>query len=267
MTGWLETREGLLALSFLLGFFGAGIAETFAPRRATASGLGARWLTNLALAGANAWLAAAVFRMLGVAPSQATNLLWDGLRAAHPALALVAAVLVADLVRYAIHRAMHAWSPLWRLHAVHHADHDVDVTTSFRHHPLEYILVAATLATAHGVLGVPADGLAIYAGLTLLWTPFVHCACRLPTRLERLIGRVLVTPRFHAIHHSLDPREGDCNLGMMFAVWDRLFGTAREPGPGRIDPASFGIAGVDRSASHSLWAMLVLPLRSQRRVS
>lgn len=256
-----------MALSFFLGFFAAGIAETFAPRRAIGAGLGARWLTNLSLAIVNAGLAAAMFRLAGLAPSPVANPLWETLQSAHPAIALAAAVLVADLLRYAIHRAMHAWPPFWRLHAVHHADRDVDVTTSFRHHPLEYLLVSVTLVTAHGLLGVPAEGLVLYAGLTLLWTPFVHCACSLPPAFERIIATVLVTPRFHAIHHSLDPREGDCNLGMLFAVWDRLFGTARAPDAGRLDPAAFGIADVDGPRSRSLWAMLALPLRAWSRVS
>jgi sterol desaturase/sphingolipid hydroxylase (fatty acid hydroxylase superfamily) len=142
------------------------------------------------------------------------------------------AVLTLDLVGYAWHIACHQCRFLWRFHAVHHHDDEVDSTTAFRFHVGEVVASSLITIAAAGVLGLGMLHVLVYEALVVPLSIFHHGNARLPARLDRVLGWVIVTPRMHWVHHSRWVRETDSNYSGIFSFWDRLFGTLRE----REDP-------------------------------
>jgi sterol desaturase/sphingolipid hydroxylase (fatty acid hydroxylase superfamily) len=140
-------------------------------------------------------------------------------------LALLSGFLLLDLLHYLVHRLEHAVPLLWRFHALHHSDPDVDVTTALRHHPIEIAFTSAVYWIAVFGLDLPAI-VALTHGLAVFGTAaFQHGNSRLPAGLERWLQPVLVTIDLHRIHHSVRFEEANSNYGAVLSVWDRLFGT------------------------------------------
>lgn len=135
------------------------------------------------------------------------------------------AILAFSLVSYGLHRLMHASDFLWRWHAVHHSDRQLDFSTGFRAHPFEAILSAVSLALTTALLGI--DPWAVAAALIVLHALDLasHSNVAMPGAVERLLGQMVVTPAIHARHHSADRGEHDSNFGNGLIVWDRVFGT------------------------------------------
>ena len=136
-------------------------------------------------------------------------------------------------------RLEHALFPLWRLHAVHHAD--VDASTAVRHHPIEAILNGIVMLAFMLVLGMPLWTLPTYAVIALAVQAAQHANLKLPARLERSLGLALMTPGLHRTHHASTPEYYGTNFGTVLSVWDRCFFTLAPPLPDR-DPPSFGVA-------------------------
>ena len=171
-------------------------------------------------------------------------------------------VIVLDLAVYWQHRAFHRWPALWRLHAVHHADTGVDVTTGIRFHPVEIVLSLAWKSVVVALLGAPA-GAAVLFEFVLSTTALVtHGNVRLPETAEKWARYVFVTPTLHRIHHSLAPDEREHNYGFSLSCWDRLFGTLRGAARTSDQELAFGIPGLSAQMSSSLGRMLLLPLRN-----
>jgi sterol desaturase/sphingolipid hydroxylase (fatty acid hydroxylase superfamily) len=134
-------------------------------------------------------------------------------------------VLALDYTMYLWHRALHDVPQLWRFHAVHHADADLDTTTALRFHAGELAASVPFRCLQVTVLGV-SPGVALTYEVAMQCAALVHHAnLRLPWSLERVLGLVFVTPRMHGIHHSTDPRELASNWSVIFSFWDRLHGT------------------------------------------
>jgi sterol desaturase/sphingolipid hydroxylase (fatty acid hydroxylase superfamily) len=148
----------------------------------------------------------------------------DHLRSSWTAL-FVLTVAAQTLVAYWTHRAMHAAPLFWRVHRVHHADTFVDVSTSLRHHPVELLVTAPATATVILLTGAPVSVVLASETFLVAATLWGHADIRLPHRLDRALGLVLVTPRLHRVHHSPERRFHDSNYGDTFTLWDRLFGT------------------------------------------
>jgi sterol desaturase/sphingolipid hydroxylase (fatty acid hydroxylase superfamily) len=243
---------GLLLIGLLL-------AETFSPLRPAISPTTTRWIINVALYLISVLIAAVLV------PGQWTlglgTIAWVG-RTVGEVPAVVFGVLVLDFSFYALHRLEHAFAFLWRLHLVHHSDLDVDVTTAIRHHPGETLLDCVTLGGVTVLLGIPADTIALYGVLTLGAQMLQHANVGVPARLERLAGVILVTPRLHRRHHSDERAVSDTNFGLVFSIWDRLFGT--------LDSSSrvsqFGVEGINWQCSRSLWKTLALPVASREQL-
>jgi sterol desaturase/sphingolipid hydroxylase (fatty acid hydroxylase superfamily) len=142
------------------------------------------------------------------------------------------AVLALDLVGYAWHIACHQWRFLWRFHAVHHHDDEVDSTTAFRFHVGEVMASSMVTVAAAAVLGLGMLHVLVYEALVVPFSIFHHGNARLPGWLDRVLGWLIVTPRMHWVHHSRWVEETDSNYSGIFSFWDRLFGTLRE----REDP-------------------------------
>ncbi|HUT49352.1 MAG TPA: sterol desaturase family protein [Alphaproteobacteria bacterium] len=130
-----------------------------------------------------------------------------------------------SLVSYGVHAAMHKVPMLWRVHRVHHLDTAMDITTTVRVHPLEFVIQVVPAVAAIVLLGIPAWVIMAYEIVDAFTAVATHSNLRLPARLERAIRWVLVTPDIHRIHHSARQAETDSNYGALFTVWDRLFRT------------------------------------------
>ena len=196
-----------------------------------------RWTNNLALTVLNSVLVRAILPVaaIGVAGFAAERGM--GVLNIFPlphAWAIVVSVLVLDAAIYLQHLMFHAVPLFWRLHRVHHADLDFDVTTGARFHPIEIALSMLIKFAVILVLGPPAVAVLIFEVLLNATSMFNHGNVRLPARIDRVLRWLVVTPDMHRVHHSIDPRETNSNFGFNVPWWDRLFGTyRRSPGPAR----------------------------------
>jgi sterol desaturase/sphingolipid hydroxylase (fatty acid hydroxylase superfamily) len=156
---------------------------------------------------------------------------------------LLLTFLLLDLWRYWEHRLFHRVPLLWRLHLVHHSDTQVDVTTSERHHPLEFVAGTAVMMALIGAFGLPAPAVGLYLLVATVVTLYSHANLRLRPSLDRPLGRLLVTPAVHAVHHSDLRAQTDSNYGSVLMIWDRWFGTYVDPQNARIPQLVWGIFG------------------------
>ncbi|MEO6929786.1 MAG: sterol desaturase family protein [Casimicrobiaceae bacterium] len=138
-----------------------------------------------------------------------------------------ALLLLMDYTLYWWHVLLHRVPQLWRCHAVHHADLDLDTSTALRFHVTELIASIPWRACQVVVLGVSPRALWLWANLTSVEVLFHHSNVRLPLAVERWLCRAIVTPRLHGIHHSVVDEQTNSNLSSGLAVWDSLHGTAR----------------------------------------
>jgi len=143
----------------------------------------------------------------------------------NPWIRLGLMVLVLDLLDYAYHRAAHKFSPLWRFHLLHHTDSAVDVSTTFREHPVETLIRTSLLALAVFFCGASLAALVIRQTLETFANTSQHTTFRLPNWLSRALGYVFITPNLHHTHHHFETPGTNCNYGDVLSIWDRLFGT------------------------------------------
>ena len=174
---------------------------------------------------------------------------------APPWLCWLLGVLLLDLTDYWRHRISHAMGWIWALHRVHHTDLAMDVTTSFRNHPLEMLLRAAFLAATTLAFGIPPMALLLQPVLMLPVLVFQHANIRLHPTLDSALAWLIVTPGMHVVHHSRVPAEADSNFATLFTIWDRVFRTFRQSTP----PAVFGVDGFEGANARTLGAMLATP--------
>lgn len=232
MTYWIVTHERLVRLIFFLGILAVmAVWEVVAPRRDLTVSKAVRWANNLGIV----FLNSAVLRLLfptaaaGVA-AYAGARGW-GLLNEHVVplwLAVTVSVITLDLVIYLQHVMVHAVPLLWRLHRVHHADPDFDVTTGARFHPVEIVLSMLIKSAAIVVLGPPVVAVIVFEVLLNATAMFNHGNVRLPARLDRVLRCFVVTPDMHRVHHSVEVDETNSNFGFNLPWWDRLFGTYRD---------------------------------------
>jgi sterol desaturase/sphingolipid hydroxylase (fatty acid hydroxylase superfamily) len=178
---------------------------------------------------------------------------------------LISGVLLADLLIYMLHRVKHRVFLLWRFHAVHHADIDVDVTTGLRDHPGEFILNSFVMFVALREMGAPAWLAPVYGLAFMMAALFQHMNAALPAGLDRLLRIALVTPAMHRIHHSVPAEHHDTNFGNVFSFWDRIFGTYRAPESVSQEELTFGLQpflGRGCTGLHWPW---VMPFIMRRR--
>ena len=261
-------HEPAIRLGFFLGSFVlVALWETLAPQRARRLSRLYRWSSNLALVALNT----AVLRLLfpaaavGVAAFAASQG-WGVLNHYQVplAVALPLTVVAMDFVIWLQHVMVHAVPALWRLHRVHHADLDYDVTTGARFHPLEIVLSMLIKFATLLVLGAPVVAVVVFEVLLNATAMFNHGNIRLPAAVDRVLRWFLVTPDMHRVHHSVRDDECNSNFGFNLPWWDRLFGTYRaQPRGGQLDMA-IGIRGHDDARqTNRLDGMLLLPFQGE----
>src|SRR6202011_4051694 len=174
----------------------------------------------------------------------------------------VISFLFMDLAFYYWHLANHRIPFFWRFHNVHHIDPDLDVSTGFRFHFGEVTMSVAFRVVQVSVIGLSGWAFAVYELVFQANTLFHHSNLRLPIRFERLLNKVLVTPRMHGIHHSQVRRENNSNFGVVFPWWDRVHRTIGLNIP-QVEIA-IGIAGYSQPQDGNLRNALLMPFRKQR---
>lgn len=212
--------------------------EWAAPARARRLSRTARWSANLGLVAFNSVLLRVLLPTSAIALAAFAQASGWGLlnQSALPGWAAVLlAVLLLDLAIYFQHVLFHAVPVLARLHAVHHADPDFDLTTGIRFHPLEMLLSALIKFAAVVALGAPVLAVLIFEVLLNGTAMFNHANVALPAWLEPWVRRVLVTPDMHRIHHSVIEAERNSNYGFSLSLWDRLLGTYTPAPRGELD--------------------------------
>ena len=266
MDGFIADFEPWLRATAFLSVFGAvALWEWLLPRRSAALGRGARWPTNLGLVIVDTILlrllfpAAAVGTAL-VAEERGLGLLrlleWSG-----PGAAMLA-VLALDLAVYLQHVMFHALPALWRLHMVHHADSEFDLSTALRFHPFEILISMLWKIVVILALGPPAAAVVLFEILLNATALFNHANARLPVALDRVLRLVLVTPDMHRVHHSVILQETNSNFGFNLPWWDRLFGTYRaQPSLGH-DEMEIGLESLRETPFIGLGKLLTLPFRA-----
>ena len=235
----LLAHESWFRLSPFFGTFALmALWEVMAPRRALEVAKGIRWANNLTLVVLNTFLLRIIFPTTAVGLALHVAEHDEGLlnQMNLPGFARFAIGMVAlDLAIYLQHILFHAVPALWRLHRVHHADLDFDVTTGARFHPLEIVLSMLIKFAAIIVLGPPAVAVLAFEILLNATALFNHSNVRLPVRLDDVLRRLIVTPDMHRVHHSIVPDETNHNFGFNLSVWDRLLGTYRgQPAGGHV---------------------------------
>lgn len=233
-----DTELALRLAIFLTVFSALALWEWASPARAPRLPRVQRWRANLGLAVLNTALLrlalpGSALAFAAIAAEEGWGLLN---RYALPDwVAVGSGVLLLDLAIYLQHVLFHSVPALARLHAVHHADPDFDLTTGIRFHPLEIALSTGIKFAAIAALGAPV--LAVFAFEVLLnaTAMFNHANASLPAWLEPWVRRVLVTPDMHRVHHSVVEAERNSNYGFCLSIWDRLLGTYTVEPRGELD--------------------------------
>jgi len=255
---------------FVAAFLGVAIWESFRPRRDLLVPTARRWGNHGLLLVICTVISVGIYRASPVVIAAS----FEGNRFGllnKPWLPFAArcilAVLLLDLVKYALHRACHSLALLWRLHQVHHSDPDFDVSTAFRVHPIELIFTQLGYFGTIALLAAPPVAVLIAELASTFQGFFGHANARLPEWLEKPVRAIFVTPDMHRIHHSEEIQEQNRNLGDIFPWWDRLFGTyVATPAAGQAEMMT-GLKGYQNPGSLGFAFMLRLPFLPERRPS
>lgn len=178
-------------------------------------------------------------------------------------VALVSGFLLLDVAIYWQHRLFHRIPWLWRLHRVHHADLDFDVSTGLRFHPIEILLSMLIKIAVVVAFGIPAIAVLIFEVVLNATSLFNHGNVALPRWLEKPVRMLIVTQEMHRIHHSQRPIETDSNFSFNFSVWDRLFGTYTAQSKDGSDGIKIGLKEYENEReSAGFWSLLTNPFRA-----
>lgn len=249
--------DAYIRLGIFLGvFIGLALAEYIWPRRKQILEISKRWPNNIGIALINVLLVrfCLPITLAGFSVVVSDNH-WGFLSMTDLPLIvkIILSLILLDLVIYGQHVAFHHVPVLWRLHRVHHADTEIDVTTALRFHPIEIVVSMGIKFAAVAAIGAPAEAVLLFEIILNACAMFNHGNIYLPPEIDRALRCILVTPDMHRVHHSTITRETNSNYGFNIPLWDRLFRTYRaqpelghkdmtiglrefrEPGEARID--------------------------------
>ncbi len=257
-----------IRLSFFFGVFALmALWEIAAPCRVLTVSKTLRWRNNIGLVVLNSIILRLLFPAaavgMAVFAQQQNWGIFNYVQSPLP-VAIIASVIALDFIIYLQHVMVHAVPALWRLHRVHHADPDYDVTTGARFHPIEIILSMLIKFAVIVVLGPPVVAVVIFEVLLNAMAMFNHGNVRLPTTLDKILRSLLVTPDMHRVHHSVEDDEANSNFGFNLSLWDRLFGTYQDQPRHGHQGMRIGIHKYhDPKQVSTLPAMLALPFRGK----
>lgn len=264
MTAIILTNEPLIRMGFFLGVLAAmALWEVAAPRRRREIPRLLRWSSNLGIVALDTLLVRLAFPLVAVGLALMAQERGWGLFNAFDMpfwLAFVLSLLALDLAIYLQHVMFHAVPGLWRLHRMHHADLEFDVTTGLRFHPVEILLSMAYKLAVVAALGPPALAVLVFEVLLNATSMFNHSNIALPQRVDRLLRLIVVTPDMHRVHHSIHPSETNSNFGFNLPWWDRLLGTYRAQPRDGHEGMTIGIEQFRNTRELWLDRMLIQPM-------
>ncbi|MDH5446722.1 MAG: sterol desaturase family protein [Gammaproteobacteria bacterium] len=261
-------NEASIRMGFFFGIlFVMALWEILAPRRALTVSKAIRWTNNLGIVFLNSFLLRLAFPAAAVGVAHFAEQHGWGLLNFYEVplgLAIILAVVAMDFVIYLQHVMVHAIPVLWRLHRLHHADLDYDLTTGARFHPIEIFLSMGIKFATIIVLGPPVVAVIIFEVVLNFMAMFNHGNVKLPLAIDRIVRLLLVTPDMHRVHHSVEDDEANSNFGFNLAIWDRLFGTYRDQPRGGHEGMTIGIRKF-RDPKDVSWlpGMLIMPFKGK----
>ena len=263
MTEFIISHEGMIRLGFFVGILVVvAIVELIVPRRPLTTSKATRWFGNLGIVAINTLLVRLFFSSgaVGVA-IWVEGQGWGMLNSfALPFwLKVVLSIALLDFIIYLQHVMFHAVPLLWRLHMMHHADMDYDLTTGTRFHPIEILISMLIKTSAIMLLGTPALGVVIFEILLNGTAMFNHGNFYIHLGTDKVLRWFVVTPDMHRVHHSIFPSETNSNFGFNMPWWDRLMGTYRAQPMRGHDEMTIGLNQFRDPSRLTLPWMLILP--------
>ncbi|MEA1889371.1 MAG: sterol desaturase family protein [Pseudomonadota bacterium] len=265
---FIMTNEKPIRMGFFFGVLAVmALWEIVAPRRQLSVSKTVRWVNNLGLVFFNSFILRVLFPAAAVGVAITASKQGWGLFNVYDLplyVTVIASVVIMDFVIYVQHIMVHAIPALWRLHRVHHADPDYDVTTGARFHTLEIILSMLIKFSTILLLGPPVVAVILFEIILNVTAMFNHGNVGLPAGLDRVLRWIVVTPDMHRVHHSVEDDEANSNFGFSLPWWDRLFGTYRAQPRGGHQGMTIGIHKY-HDAKDVSWisGMLLLPFRGK----
>jgi sterol desaturase/sphingolipid hydroxylase (fatty acid hydroxylase superfamily) len=272
MDGLIGQSDGLIRLTVFVSVFVAmALIELLWPKRTLIVSKRRRWLTNLGISVA----ASAVLRLMAMLAVPVAAIAAAFYAEAHhvgllnqlawPSWVKIAvSLLVLDLAIWAQHLASHKVPLFWRLHQVHHADRDIDVTTAVRFHPVEIALSMLWKIVVVVPLGAPPLAVFLFEVILNACAMFNHANIALPAWLDGALRLFIVTPDMHRVHHSVKYREHDSNYGFNLSVWDKLFRTYTAQPEGGHTGMTIGLPPYQTEAPTRFGWSLLLPFSNSR---
>jgi len=261
---FILNNEINIRMGFFFGTFAlVALWELIAPRRALTVSKILRWSNNIGLVFLNSFIIRLIFPAAAIGMTVFASEHGWGLFNYYQlplALTVIVSVIAMDFIIYLQHVLVHAVPALWRLHRVHHADPDYDVTTGARFHTLEIIISILIKFATIVVLGPPIVAVVIFEVILNAMSMFNHGNIKLPLGLDKKLRLFIVTPDMHRVHHSVEDDEANCNFGFNLPWWDRLFGTYRDQPRAGHEGMNIGIHNyTDPKQVSWIHGMLLLP--------
>ena len=265
---WERIESYSYWILFAATFLGVAVWESFRPRRELSTPPERRWGKHGLVLVVGTVISVGIYRVSPVVVAIAFAGNRYGLlnKPLIPFIGrCILAVLLLDFVKYAIHRAFHSVSFLWRVHQVHHSDPDFDVSTAARVHPIEIILTQAAYLSVTAMFAPPVAGVLIAELISAFQSFFGHANACLPGWVENPLRLVFVTPDMHRIHHSEEVEEQFANFGDSLPWWDYLLRTYRAAPAAGQKGMVVGLKGYQNAASLGLVFMLTQPFLPERK--
>src|SRR6516162_1962066 len=238
------------------------IWEFVEPRRTQTTRRGWRWPNNLGIVAFDALLIRILFPTTTIGLAFLAEAHGLGLFNVVPLpawIGVVASVILLDLAIYFQHVLFHAVPALWRLHRMHHADLDIDVSTGLRFHPIEILLSMVVKLAVVLALGASALAVLLFEVLLNATSMFNHSNVRMQEGFDGVLRWFIVTPDMHRVHHSILAGETNSNFGFNLPWWDRLFGTYRAQPAAGHEAMTIGIEQFRDPRELGLDRMLLQP--------
>ncbi len=256
-------HEAAMRLGFFFGvFILVALWELLSPRRILKTSKPVRWMSNMGVVLIDTVAVRLLFPIIGIHVAYTAQQKGFGLLNVLDLpewMSVVIGILVLDLVVYLQHLMFHAVPLIWRLHMMHHADLDYDVTTGLRFHPIEIVISMIIKMTAIAALGPSVFTVILFEIILNATAMFNHGNLKLPLAVDKYLRLLVVTPDMHRVHHSVTIRETNSNFGFNFPWWDRLFRTYRPQPAAGHEGMTIGLAQFRDPKKNNLLWMLIMP--------
>ncbi|MCG9699788.1 sterol desaturase family protein [Vibrio natriegens] len=238
--------------------------ENVLPRKVLTVSRAFRWVNNLSLVALNSVVIALV---MPIAAFQAAFIASEHQWGLFQLLSLpdwlnvLLSIILLDFIIYVQHVIFHRVPVLWKLHRMHHADLDIDVTTGARFHPIEILISMVIKIGAVFMLGVSPIAIVMFEIILNASAMFNHSNAKLALPVDAWLRKAIVTPDMHRVHHSVIPRETHSNFGFFLSVWDRMFSTYRAQPELGHEHVVIGLPDIRDKQEQRLDKLLTQPFR------